>query len=819
MSRTAVLPHSRTSRREQPTASWSADWRAIVLVGLATLVAIVPAWKPEWYQDDQLPMLFRSLHTDLAHHWGILYPRLAPELGFGYGRLLHQFYPPFGIELAVWLHTLGLGYIDAARATYSLCLLASAAGMYAYARAVLGAPLRAAVAAIAYVWAPYVLLDAHKGGVLGESVALAIMPWSMLAVHRLVVSGGWAMLAAVSISLGTIVLGHNITALFFIGLIGAYAALLAAGSTIGRPSGATTGDPGGVAPGSTLGTAVGLEQPDTAKIERRQRLRVALGGLMRAAAAMVLGLGLAAVYWLPALTELSASNVSSQRKGAFSVGRYLVELPNLLQGSLVFDYYGEAVPHFGLTIGVLTLLASILVLAALAIGRRQALASGEASDSPAPLPLVAFVVCIVGVLALQLEPSLVLWETIPLISFIQFPQRLFVFGSFAGAVVLGALPWAVTVLADRRGGYSAMGADQSGGLRGRRAWLGIATAAALIVTLGATSLPGIFWTWPIADSHRISEEQVGIGTQADRRLSERSAFDDYFPVWVEEESNLIARPPSPTRAEVYAEVSPHAAPATRLVERGYYQTTVEADAAEPTSLVLHAFYFPGWQATADGQPLLMEPVGPLGLVRVEVPPGHHTVIIRFGETPIRTVAAAVSLATVVVVVGALAAGVGASRALLGLAALALVVGVPRLLHAPHGAAVRPPAQEVGADVLPSARILTVERTDRPVRAGETVPITLVWQATAYSPNDYQSGVRMTRADGTSVVAERWGRPNRERTPTGKWLVGEIVPDTLLLRIPQGTPPGRYRLFGGLRDADERERAPVHLAALGEIEIR
>src|SRR6266536_5277829 len=167
-----------------------------VVVLVAALVALLPAWNPVWYQDDQLPTLFRTFHTSLAHESGVLYPRLAPELGFGYGRLLHQFYPPLGVELAAWLHALGLGYIDAARATFSLCLLASAFGMYAYARNVLGEPWPAALAAIAYVWAPYVLLDAHKGGVLGESVALAIMPCALLAMHRLAQNGGIAWLAA-----------------------------------------------------------------------------------------------------------------------------------------------------------------------------------------------------------------------------------------------------------------------------------------------------------------------------------------------------------------------------------------------------------------------------------------------------------------------------------------------------------------------------------------------------------------------------------------------------------------------------------------------
>jgi len=107
----------------------------------------------------------------------------------------------------------------------------------------------------------------------------------------------------------------------------------------------------------------------------------------------------------------------------------------------------------------------------------------------------------------------------------------------------------------------------------------------------------------------------------------------------------------------------------------------------------------------------------------------------------------------------------------------------------------------------------------PARPGQIVPATLLWQATGYTPRDLQTGLRLVAQDGSRLLSERWGRPNRERTPTGKWLIGEIVPDTLLLRIPADAPPGRYRLLAGLRDPDANDRAPLGLAEIGELEIR
>ena len=201
---------------------------SIAIILLATFVAVLPAWKPIWYQADQLPSVFRTLHTDLAHHEGVFFPRMAFELGFGYGQLLHQVYAPLGFELTAWLHTFGLSYIATVRVFFSLCLILAAFGAYAYGLAVLRTQLGAALAASMYVWAPYLLLDVHPGGDFGESMGMALFPWTLLAFHALTARGTWACFAAAALALATIHLAHNITALFVTGLIFAYVILMSA---------------------------------------------------------------------------------------------------------------------------------------------------------------------------------------------------------------------------------------------------------------------------------------------------------------------------------------------------------------------------------------------------------------------------------------------------------------------------------------------------------------------------------------------------------------------------------------------------------------
>jgi hypothetical protein len=401
---------------------------------------------------------------------------------------------------------------------------------------------------------------------------------------------------------------------------------------------------------------------------------------------------------------------------------------------------------------------------------------------------------------LQLRFTAIVWQMVPLISYVQFPQRLFVFGSFAGAVVLGGVPWTARAL----------------GVPQRAAAVpGIAIA----VVLGVTSLPGLFWTWPVAASHVISEDEVGIATAAEHRLAERRAFDDYFPIWVEEDASQLTRPPSPSRAELYTAANAGPVPHQRILERGYLSLRLDSNADAPSSLVLHTFYFPGWTATADGQPLAVDPIGPPGLARVAVPAGHHLIEVEFGETPIRRAAVLVSLGALALVLLLLVRELGPGRTLAGLTVALLIAVGPWLVHRALSPPTRPAVQTVDVDVSPTARLVGVEAGQASAAPGATVTVTLLWQATDYTAHDLQSGLRLVQAGSDQIIAERWARPDRDRTPTGKWITGELVPDTIELRIPPNAQPGVYQLLAGLREVDAPRAASSSLVMVGSLDVR
>ena len=211
---------------------------AVLIAALVLATAL--AWNPIWYQDDQLPTLFRTFHTDLAHHYGC--DLSAPRAGFR----VRVRAPAPPVLPAIRRRACRLAPHPRARlrgrCSGDLLALPDLQRLSACTPspgALLGGRWPAVLAAIGFVWAPYVLLDAHKGGVLGESIAMALMPWSLLALDRLVRGGGRGAFGASAGTLALVVLGHNITALFWVGLPGLYALLLAIRAWIASPTPAT----------------------------------------------------------------------------------------------------------------------------------------------------------------------------------------------------------------------------------------------------------------------------------------------------------------------------------------------------------------------------------------------------------------------------------------------------------------------------------------------------------------------------------------------------------------------------------------------------
>ncbi|MFQ5811978.1 MAG: glycosyltransferase family 39 protein [Anaerolineae bacterium] len=102
-----------------------------------------------------------------------------------------------------------------------------------------------------------------------------------------------------------------------------------------------------------------------------------------------------------------------------------------------------------------------------------------------------------------------------------------------------------------------------------------------------------------------------------------------------------------------------------------------------------------------------------------------------------------------------------------------------------------------------------------IEAGETLRLTLYWQALAEMEKRYTVFVHLLDSDNR-IVAQMDSEPLGGTHPTTEWQFGEIVRDNYGLLITPDTPPGEYLLEVGMYYLPTLERLPV-LDASGSAE--
>ena len=110
--------------------------------------------------------------------------RRSPDWAFGYGYPFFNLVAPAATFLGtVFYRALPISLEGAVEGVFIISILLSAWGMWFFVRDRLG-ERAALVAAIAYVYVPYHLLDIYVRAAMGETLALALLPFALWAVRR-----------------------------------------------------------------------------------------------------------------------------------------------------------------------------------------------------------------------------------------------------------------------------------------------------------------------------------------------------------------------------------------------------------------------------------------------------------------------------------------------------------------------------------------------------------------------------------------------------------------------------------------------------------
>ncbi len=309
--------------------------------------------------------LEHSLRVD-----GSLWPRYSSGLVYGYGAPLFNYFPPLAYMPVVLAHQLGWSFVDGWLLTICLYLLLAGAGMFLLGRLYAG-DLGGWLAAAAYLYSPYLLLDGVSRGALAELAALAALPVVFYGMTRLAWRGRAGDFTLATFAFACFIPLHTVMSLHGAALLAIYGALLAA-----------TAD------------------------KRAVGSRLLLAG--------ALALLLSAFYWLPALAESDAIKLPliADELGHIDVARHLRPLSDILAPPQTADPTRQnATPPISLGWPQL-FLAGLALLFCLRAPHRRFCALTLALSG-----LVALIVF------MNTPASASLWEWIPLIGYTQFPWR------------------------------------------------------------------------------------------------------------------------------------------------------------------------------------------------------------------------------------------------------------------------------------------------------------------------------------------------------------------------------------------------------------
>ncbi len=777
-----------------------ADLSVWLLLVAIPLVAIQPLLRGQlpWSADGLLHYhRLAQFHRCIRH--GILYPRWAPDLGFGYGFPLFNYYAPLSYYLAELLRLIGLNTQQALLGAFILAAFVAGLGVYLTTRDLFGQQI-GPVAAAAYVYAPYFLYNLIHRGALAEAWGMALLPFPFWSLRNLIHYRRRKDFLLTSLFYAALLLTHNITALVATPLLILYAAFLwIVYHKKNLPS--TTHQPLPPSPVPPL----------------------LLGG------ALLLGLGLAAFFWAPAFFEkeyvqihqLYAPANLDYRNNFVSLSQVLAA-PQPVDPNLISPDTPRSLGWPQLILALIAGLGTAFVAASLKLA--FTLMDSKQARPPILRDLEAIRLHIfllwAGVLALtamMLPLSVGIWDRVPLLRFIQFPWRFLGPASLFLAVLAGAGAIYLPIPKHFR-------------------W---PTIALMLAVMMAFSLTWLFPSYYPPQSEPTPAQTIAFERETGA-LGTTSA-GDYLPIWVK------TLPPSESLLSLYESSGNDAIPrldtsalppTANILAADYTLTSADVRLQSDADLTatFNWYFFPGWQATIDGQPVDLRPVGEHGLIGVDIPAGEHHVTIRFGNTPLRRWAAGISIASAILLIVFLILGPFSGREervergeergqrmLGGFVILLLVVSLFAVKHVyldhyptplrrtrfdgQSVAGMQTPLQvDFGGEMM----LMGYDLDSSTFPADGLLNVTLYWRAQAPLDTDYSIALHLVDEHGRLYGQDDSQHP--AGYPTSRWDLGNYARDLHRLAPWPGTPPGAYTLQVAVYDIETGRRLDVRDAA-------
>lgn len=451
--------------------------------------------------------------------------------------------------------------VDSMKLVLGLAFVGSGIVMYLFLRLWVG-QFSAIAGSILYIYAPFRFVSMFVTGRWAESLVFLALPVAFLAAAKAGISGQKRHLLLGSLAYGTLIIAHNVTSLLFTPIL-------------------------------FLWTYLSKKQASLKHI-----ILMFIGGL-----------AISAYFWLPAVYETRWTHQGQQ-----PVYDAVNNFPPLK--SYLYQAWGYGFSLNGTKDGVSPMIGFAQIIALL-LSAIFVLFNKKLYFPAKILTIISFITFF-----LMLKISIPIWNWIPLMKTIQFPNRLTAILVF-GAAVTGA--FSIEILPKLKLGWLK--------------WL--AGSGLIILAIYGNRnhfRPAVFDRYYDNDITGFYQLLFGVGNPS----------NEVTPIWSE---NLP--PEYEKKAQVLLPKDNMSCPNIKIeelsLENRNYKFRIYNKTKQTYGVKINTIYYPGWKIYVDNNfyplsiPVKQNPDNKFGLISVNIPPGEHILQIHWSETLLRNAADAISI--------------------------------------------------------------------------------------------------------------------------------------------------------------------------------
>jgi len=551
------------------------------------IIALIPAvfflMRPNvyWNMHDDM-QLIRQLSIEKCLQDGQIPCRWSPDLGYGYGYPLFNFYPPMPYIVGQVFRTFGLSFVTTVKLTALVQIIAAGLAMFLLARSLFG-PMGGFLSALFYSYAPYHALNIYVRGAMNEAWAAVFFPLIFYFSRKLILESKTIHLILLSLSFSGLLLSHNPMALTFIPFLFLWVIFFFFSSYTVFP--------------------LSLKNLFTYILSKKQViLKLFLSGL--------LAIMFSAFYTLPVLFETKYVQIESMFNNYYHWSVHFTSIFQLFFSS----FWGDGASVWGQQDNMSFMIGYLHWLVPLAILLIIVYKTIKLKNFNLKLYSLPILLVFLGIFAAFMthERSVLLWKIFTPIQKIQFPWRFLNHSLFLLSLSVGTIFSLLKIKSTK------------------------INKIVLIVLSALVLVFNLRYFTPIT-SGPITDEQKFSGKAWENQIT--SGIYDYLPKTAPTAAKGPAKPyidfvvPGSVKYLIAGE------------KKGTDWIFFNLDLTSEAEVGLPILYFPNFVLTDYGKIIPTYPDSELGRVTTRLSAGNHQLYLKLRDTPIRTFSNYLSLIT------------------------------------------------------------------------------------------------------------------------------------------------------------------------------